>query len=157
MYDKVAPDLPRVPRPNLPNFRRPEPPPPPLRPRGWRGWSRGKKALVSGGLAFVVFIGFVSCLGTGANDNGPSAVPNLVGLDLVTAKARLEPAWDGISADATGQGRMQIIDEHWHVVRQDPVGGTALALGRPVTLYVVKPGEADAGPVGAAAGSTAAP
>ncbi|MCE5288437.1 MAG: calcium-binding protein [Nocardiaceae bacterium] len=44
------------------------------------------------------------------------------------------------SADATGQGRMQIYDRNWVVVRQDPEAGVLIGEGDAL-LYVVKYGE----------------
>ncbi len=44
------------------------------------------------------------------------------------------------SEDATGAGRMQIIDSNWVVVRQTPTPGTPIGEGDAL-LYVVKYGE----------------
>jgi hypothetical protein len=59
-------------------------------------------------------------------------------MDLQSAQELLWPPLRSTSIDATGRGRLQIIDSHWKVVRQDPVAGTSVPYFTDVKLYVVK-------------------
>lgn len=43
--------------------------------------------------------------------------------------------------DATGQGRMLLLDRNWVVVRQSPKAGTRVTEDRTITLYSKKIGE----------------
>ncbi|OHV65439.1 hypothetical protein BCD48_04375 [Pseudofrankia sp. BMG5.36] len=69
------------------------------------------------------------------------AVPNVVGSDLQSAQETLFPPLRSTSIDATGQGRMQLWDRNWVVVRQDPPAGTQVEALTDIKLYVIKPGE----------------
>ncbi|WP_198286996.1 PASTA domain-containing protein, partial [Frankia sp. QA3] len=77
---------------------------------------------------------------------GQVDVPNVVGLALPDAKARLAPDLDATSVDATGRKRMQLVDGNWQVVQQDPAAGTRVAKRTTVSLRVAKAGEAAATP-----------
>jgi hypothetical protein len=69
------------------------------------------------------------------------AIPNVVGSDLQSAQETLFPPLRSTSIDATGQGRMQLWDRDWVVVRQDPAAGTRVEVLTDIKLYVIKPGE----------------
>ncbi|MBX6390658.1 MAG: hypothetical protein IRZ08_16965 [Frankia sp.] len=68
-------------------------------------------------------------------------VPDVVGNDLQSAQETLFPPLRSTSIDATGQGRLQMWDRNWVVVRQDPPAGTQVPELTDVKLYVVKEGE----------------
>jgi hypothetical protein len=68
-------------------------------------------------------------------------VPNVVGIDLQTAQETLFPPLRSTSIDATGQGRHQVIDANWTVVRQEPAAGVQVLVLTDIKLYVVKAGE----------------
>ena len=67
-------------------------------------------------------------------------VPNVVGVDLQLAQDTLQAAGFYIlrSHDATGQGRLQVLDRNWTVVDQTPPGGTVMSLSEVVDLGAVK-------------------
>lgn len=67
-------------------------------------------------------------------------VPNVVGIDLQLAQDTLQAAGFYVlrSHDATGQGRLQVLDRNWTVVDQDPSGGTVMSLSEVVDLGAVK-------------------
>ncbi len=67
-------------------------------------------------------------------------VPNVVGVDLQLAQDTLQAAGFYIlrSHDATGQGRLQVLDRNWTVVDQTPSGGTVTSLSEVVDLGAVK-------------------
>lgn len=69
-------------------------------------------------------------------------MPNVVCRNLQDAQNDIQHAgvFLSYSEDATGQGRNQIIDSNWVVVRQTPKPGTPIGEGD-ATLYVVKYGE----------------
>lgn len=69
-------------------------------------------------------------------------MPDVVGMDLQAAQDTIQEAgvFYSRSEDATGRGRMQILDRNWTVVRQDPAPGTAIGEGDAL-LYVVKDDE----------------
>ncbi|MBL7547385.1 PASTA domain-containing protein [Frankia sp. AgB1.9] len=93
----------------------------------------------------MVAIVLVSCIAAIATPGSKKVtVPNAVGLSLSAAEARLEPNLKATSVDATGQGRMQLVDSNWQVVSQDPPAGTAVSKGATITLNVLKPGESPA-------------
>lgn len=69
-------------------------------------------------------------------------VPEVLGLDLQTAQEHLRIL--GLrtrSVDDTGQGRAQIVDRNWRVVRQDAAAGTRARSFQTIVLYVRKPSE----------------
>ncbi len=43
--------------------------------------------------------------------------------------------------DATGQGRLLIVDRNWTVVEQDPPAGTKVSEDQTITLHAKKDGE----------------
>lgn len=67
-------------------------------------------------------------------------VPNVVGIDLQLAQDTLQAAgfYALQSHDATGQGRLQVLDRNWTVVDQNPLGGTVMSLSEVVDLGAVK-------------------
>jgi hypothetical protein len=69
-------------------------------------------------------------------------MPNVVCRNLQEAQDTIQRAgvFFSRSRDATGQGRAQIIDNNWLVVRQEPAPGTPITENQPI-LYVVKYGE----------------
>jgi hypothetical protein len=80
----------------------------------------------------------------GARSKAPplmAVVPNVVGEDLQSAQEELFPPLRSTSIDATGQGRSQVVDSNWVVVRQEPAGGTTVLILTDIKLYVVKAGE----------------
>ena len=68
-------------------------------------------------------------------------VPNVVGKDLQSAQEELFPPLRSTSIDATGQGRLQIIDSNWIVIRQEPAAGKLVLVLTDIKLFVVKKGE----------------
>ena len=94
----------------------------------------------------------VSCVAAVASPSSKKVtVPDVVGLDLNAAEARLQPNLKATSVDASGQGRMQLVDGNWHVISQDPAAGASVSKGATVTLKVLKASE----PVAPTASSTA--
>jgi len=69
------------------------------------------------------------------------SVPDVIGLNLKTAKTRLEPDLKVDSRDAAGRNRAQIIDSNWHVIEQSPAPRSAVPKGATVALDVLKEGE----------------
>jgi hypothetical protein len=63
-------------------------------------------------------------------------VPNVVGKNHQDAQDTMQSV--GLYAlaeeDATGQGRMLIIDRNWHVVRQSPAAGSRVSENTTITL-----------------------
>ncbi|GAA2311256.1 hypothetical protein GCM10010402_83910 [Actinomadura luteofluorescens] len=70
-------------------------------------------------------------------------VPNVVGKNHQAAQDLMQAAglWMLREEDATGQGRMLILDRNWQVVRQSPKAGTSVAPEATITLYSKKIGE----------------
>jgi hypothetical protein len=75
-------------------------------------------------------------------DAETATLPDLVGQDLQAAQDEAQAA--GFYAlddqDASGQGRLQILDRNWTVCSQDPEPGTH-PTDTPVILYAVKDDE----------------
>jgi hypothetical protein len=74
------------------------------------------------------------------NPRSTFRVPKLVGLNLQTAQDRLQ-ALDSFvldQRDATGQGRLQLIDSRWRVCRQSPRAGARVPITRIVVLSSVR-------------------
>ena len=71
------------------------------------------------------------------------AVPNVVCRDLQSAQDTLQAAgfYNLGSEDGTGQGRLQIIDRNWIVIRQSAPAGSRPASTQRIVLTVVKYGE----------------
>ncbi|MCZ9352976.1 hypothetical protein NGM36_24935 [Streptomyces mutabilis] len=77
---------------------------------------------------------------TGAADTAETGtLPDLVGQDLQAAQDAAQAA--GFYAlddqDASGQGRLQVMDRNWTVCSQEPAAGTH-PTDTPVTLFAVK-------------------
>jgi beta-lactam-binding protein with PASTA domain len=89
---------------------------------------------VSGGSGSA---GSVSDQGTGGGSSGGKiAVPNEVGKQHQAAQDDLQAhgLFNLAEEDATGQGRMLIIDRNWQVVSQSPAAGTKVADDATITL-----------------------
>ena len=69
-------------------------------------------------------------------------MPSVVCMDLQQAQDTIQQAgvFFSRSEDATGQGRMQLLDRNWTVVAQSPSPGTPIGEGDAV-LSVVKDDE----------------
>lgn len=71
-----------------------------------------------------------------------AVMPNLLGASLSDARDRLdELQLKTHTVDDTGNDRHVLVDTHWIVTSQDPVGGSALGERKETTLGVVKKGE----------------
>ncbi|WP_223188182.1 PASTA domain-containing protein [Streptomyces sp. TRM68416] len=77
--------------------------------------------------------------GTDETEADTATLPNLVGMDLQAAQDEAQAA--GFYAlddqDASGQGRLQVLDRNWTVCSQDPEPGNH-PTDTLVTLYAVK-------------------
>ncbi|NEA67517.1 PASTA domain-containing protein [Streptomyces sp. SID12488] len=75
-------------------------------------------------------------------DPETAALPDLVGQDLQAAQDEAQAAGFYVldDQDASGQGRLQVLDRNWTVCSQDPDPGTH-PTDTPVTLYAVKDDE----------------
>ncbi|MDX2547168.1 hypothetical protein ACOT81_16575 [Streptomyces sp. WI04-05B] len=71
-----------------------------------------------------------------------ATLPHLVGQDLQAAQDEAQAAgfYNLDDQDASGQGRLQILDRNWTVCSQEPAPGTH-PTDTPVILYAVKDGE----------------
>ncbi|MFI7001424.1 hypothetical protein [Nocardia sp. NPDC050175] len=69
-------------------------------------------------------------------------MPNVVCMNLQAAQNKIQEGgvWYSRSTDATGKGRMQVLDANWIVVAQTPAAGVPIGEGDAV-LSVVKIGE----------------
>ena len=69
-------------------------------------------------------------------------MPDVMCMNLQQAQDTIQESgvWLSLSEDATGQGRMQLLDSNWQVVGQNPAPGTLIGEGDAV-LSVVKYGE----------------
>jgi beta-lactam-binding protein with PASTA domain len=67
---------------------------------------------------------------------GKIAVPNVVGKNHQDAQDEMQAhgLYNLSEEDATGEGRMLIIDRNWHVVSQDPPAGTKVSEDADITL-----------------------
>ena len=77
------------------------------------------------------------------NEAEPTVLmPDVVCMDLQYAQDTIQDAgvWLSRSVDATGEGRMQVMDRNWTVVAQTPAPGTPIGEGEAV-LSVVKDDE----------------
>jgi hypothetical protein len=75
--------------------------------------------------------------GGGSSSGGGSiAVPDVVGKDHQLAQDTMQSAglYNLSEEDATGQGRMLLIDRNWVVVEQKPAAGTQVAADQTITL-----------------------
>ena len=73
-------------------------------------------------------------------DGGTFVMPELVGMNLQDAQDRLQSLGSYVldQEDASGLGRIQILDSNWVVCRQSPAPGTDVGLDEVVTLWSVK-------------------
>lgn len=74
---------------------------------------------------------------------GSVAVPNVVGVDLQLAQDTMQSAglYNLSEEDATGAGRLMVLDRGWVVVEQVPAAGTKVASDATITLRSKKKGE----------------
>jgi beta-lactam-binding protein with PASTA domain len=74
---------------------------------------------------------------------GPVAVPAVIGLDHQLAQDTMQAAglYNLSEEDATGAGRMLILDRGWVVVGQVPAAGSQVASDATITLSSKKKGE----------------
>lgn len=82
-----------------------------------------------------------------ASAPAPSAevpMPNVICMNLQAAQDAIQAAgvWYSRSTDATGAGRMQVMDRNWVVVGQNPAPGVLIGEGDAL-LSVVKYGESN--------------
>jgi hypothetical protein len=72
-----------------------------------------------------------------------AVVPDVVGMNHQLAQDTLQASgfYLLLEEDATGQGRMLILDRNWEVVSQSVPAGTQAPLTAPITLYSKKIGE----------------
>lgn len=70
-------------------------------------------------------------------------VPNVVGKTHQVAQDTMQAAglYGLMEEDATGQGRMLLMDRNWVVVKQHPKAGTTVDASATITLYSKKIGE----------------
>jgi hypothetical protein len=78
----------------------------------------------------------------GGNSPEDQLMPDLMCMSLQEAQNEIQDhgVFFSRSEDATGQGRMQIVDSNWQVVGQNPAAGTPIGEFEAV-LFVVKFGE----------------
>jgi beta-lactam-binding protein with PASTA domain len=74
---------------------------------------------------------------------GPVAVPDVIGLDHQLAQDTMQAAglYNLSEEDATGAGRLMVLDRNWVVVEQVPAAGTKVAEDATITLRSKKKGE----------------
>ena len=70
-------------------------------------------------------------------------VPNVVGKDHQLAQDTMQAAglYMLMEEDASGQGRLLLLDRNWTTVRQRPKASECVDEGTEITLYAVKDGE----------------
>jgi beta-lactam-binding protein with PASTA domain len=70
-------------------------------------------------------------------------VPDVVGLNHQLAQDTLQAGGFYLlhEEDATGQGRMLVLDRNWEVVSQSVPAGTTVSTDTAITLYSKKIGE----------------
>jgi len=70
-------------------------------------------------------------------------MPDVVGMNLQAAQNKLQALkfFNLHSFDATGQGRLQVLDRGWVVVEQTPAAGTSVGSGRYIRLGVKRTAE----------------
>lgn len=75
----------------------------------------------------------------GGDDPADCRMPNVVCMNLQRAQDEIQDhgVFYSRSVDATGEGRRQVIDSNWVVIRQTPAAGAPIDEGEAV-LYVVK-------------------
>jgi hypothetical protein len=81
--------------------------------------------------------------GSGGSAGGKIEVPDVQGKDHQLAQDTMQAAglYNLAEEDATGQGRMLIIDRNWTVVEQIPPAGTMVDPDEKITLRSKKDGE----------------
>lgn len=69
----------------------------------------------------------------------PALMPSVVCMNLQDAQNLIQEhgVFYSRSEDATGQGRMQVMDRNWIVVAQRPGAGTPIGEGDPVLSVVI--------------------
>jgi hypothetical protein len=74
---------------------------------------------------------------------GSTVVPSVVGLDHQLAQDTLQSAgfYALVEEDATGAGRLLLVDRNWVVVEQFPAAGAKVASSTQITLRSKKKGE----------------
>lgn len=79
----------------------------------------------------------------GGCSGGKIRVPDMVGKDHQLAQDTMQEAglYNLSEEDATGQGRMLILDRNWTVVRQTPAGGSCVSDDATITLISKKDDE----------------
>lgn len=114
--------------------------------RDWKVCSQAPKAGTSAPTDTKLDLGAVKVDETcPARDQKPPAkagavMPNFVGKGLNTATEALPSDLSITPTDASGQGRMIIVESNWKVCSQKPSAGTPLS-GQPVSFMAVKFGE----------------
>jgi hypothetical protein len=74
----------------------------------------------------------------GAKTEAPgSTMPDFKGKSVKAAREALDPSTSITVNDASGEGRIVVIESNWKVCSQAPAAGTKLE-GQPVTLNAVK-------------------
>ena len=84
-----------------------------------------------------------SSYGRGGGGGGEIEVPNVVGQDHQLAQDTMQSAglYNLSEEDATGQGRVLVLDRNWVVVEQEPPAGTMVSEDATITLRSKKIGE----------------
>lgn len=74
---------------------------------------------------------------------GSAPLPDAVGMDLQLAQDTMQAAgfYGLISHDATGEGRLQVLDRNWTVCDQSPAAGTPAAPDTIIDFGAVKDDE----------------
>lgn len=93
-------------------------------------------------LAPFILAATVACTNA-AEEPASGTVPNVVGKNHQIAQDTMQAAgfYNLSEEDATGQGRMLIMDRNWVVVSQSPSGGTKAAEDTKIVLRSKKIGE----------------
>lgn len=78
-----------------------------------------------------------------SSDSDCIEVPDVVGKDHQLAQDTMQAAGLYVLAerDASGQGRMLLLDRNWTTVKQRPKAGRCVSEDTTITLYAVKDGE----------------
>jgi hypothetical protein len=81
--------------------------------------------------------------GGGSSAGGNIEVPDVVGKDHQLAQDTMQAAglYNLSEEDATGQGRMLLVDRNWTVVSQSPAAGSMVNEDETITLRSKKDGE----------------
>lgn len=80
---------------------------------------------------------------SGANEPASGTVPDVVGMNHQAAQDAMQEAgfYNLTEEDATGQGRMLIMDRNWVVVSQSPKGGAKATEDTTIVLRSKKIGD----------------